>query len=190
MALPRASTKRSRILPEVFDDCSSVGRRQSPRDRAIIREVNETVFALNFLETGGIGCLSHVKKWGTPHCPLLARRAIEGYSLTCDDTAPGSLTVFRSSRVARPQDASKAPYLVSLLSSSARSYLDAHKQRMLRAVSEVAYMETRLGLAGRCVDPVFQPSRRHYLVKAGSVGFVEEAVEQGGPFVLAKKAGA
>ena len=50
---------------------------------------------------------------------------------------------------------------------------------MLRPVSEVADMETRLRPAGRYVDPVFQHSRRHYvgfvrdLVKAGSVEFVE-----------------
>ena len=56
---------------------------------------------------------------------LLASRAIGGCSLTSDDPAPGSLTLFQSSRVARPLDASKAPYLVSLLSGSARSYLDA-----------------------------------------------------------------
>ena len=55
VALPCASAKRSRLFPEVFDDCSSVGLRLSPRDRAIIREVNETVFALNMLETGCIG---------------------------------------------------------------------------------------------------------------------------------------
>ena len=42
-------------------------------------------------------------------------------------------------------------------------------------------MEAWLGLASRCVDPIFQHSRRHYvgfigdLVKAGSVGFVETA---------------
>ena len=36
-----------------FDDCSYAGRRLSPRDRAIIRELNETVFADNFLETRG-----------------------------------------------------------------------------------------------------------------------------------------
>ena len=54
---------------------------------------------------------------------------------------------------------------MSLLSSSARSYLEAYK-RMLRLVSEVAHMENRLGLAGRNVVPVFQHSRRHY------VGFV------------------
>ena len=64
-------------------------------------------------------------------------RAIGSYSLTYDDPAPGSLTVFQSSRVARPQDASKAPYLGSLLSSSARSYLDAYEQRVLRLVSEL-----------------------------------------------------
>ena len=46
----------------------------------------------------------------------------------------------------------------------------------------------RLGPAGRNVDPVFQHSRRHHvgfvrdLVKAGSVGFVEAAVEHVGLF--------
>ena len=54
---------------------------------------------------------------------LLASRAIGGYSLTSDDSAPGSLTVFQSSRVAPPQDASEALYFVSLLSSSARLFL-------------------------------------------------------------------
>ena len=62
-----------------------------------------------------------------------------------DDPAPGSLTVFQSSRVARPQDASKALHLVSLLSASARSDLDAHKQRMLRPVPEVADKENLVG---------------------------------------------
>ena len=53
---------------------------------------------------------------------------------------------------------------------------------MLRAVSEVADVETRLGPAGRYVGPVFQHRRPHYvgfisdLVKAGSVGLVETAV--------------
>ena len=78
-----------------------------------------------------------------------ASRAIGGYSLTSDDPAPGSLTVFKSSRGARPQDASTAPYLVSLLSCSARSYLDAYKQRVLRPVSEVVDMETRAGRSSR-----------------------------------------
>ena len=36
----------------VFDDCSSVRRGLSPREKAIFREVIETVFSLNFLETG------------------------------------------------------------------------------------------------------------------------------------------
>ena len=49
---------------------------------------------------------------------------------------------------------------------------------LLRTVSEVADMETRLGPAGRYVDPFSQHSRRHYvgfvrdLVEAGSVGCV------------------
>ena len=57
-------------------------------------------------------------------------------------------------------------------------------------------METRLGPAGRYVDPVFQHSWRHDvgfvrdLVKVGSVGFVEDAVEHVGLFFVAKKAGA
>ena len=57
-------------------------------------------------------------------------------------------------------------------------------------------METRLGPAGRYVDPVFQHSRRHYvgfirdLVKAGLVGFVQDAVEHVGLFIVAEKAGA
>ena len=53
------------------------------------------------------------------------------------------------------QDASKASYFGSMLSSSARSYLVACKQRTLRPVSEVADIETRL------VHPVFQHRHRH-----------------------------
>ena len=44
---------------------------------------------------------------------LLGSRAIGDYSRTSDDPAPGSPTVFQLSRVARPQDAPKAPNLVS-----------------------------------------------------------------------------
>ena len=51
--------------------------------------------------------------------------------MTSDDPAPGSLAVLQSSRVARPQDASKAICLGSLLSSSVRSVLDAFQQRAL-----------------------------------------------------------
>ena len=179
-----ASAKRSRLLPEVFDDCSYGGRRLSPRDRAIIREVNETVFAVNFLETGNTVDSESCEKVGysmlfndrtSPSLHrlhsvisdfrppsgtesgeaslrrLLASRGVRGYALT----------VFQSSRVARPQDASKASNLESLLISSARSYLDAFLQRMLRPFSDVADMEARLGRAGRYVDPVFQHNRRH-----------------------------
>ena len=56
VALFCASAKRSQLLPEVFDDCSLVRRWLSPRDRAIIRELNECVFADNFVETDGISC--------------------------------------------------------------------------------------------------------------------------------------
>ena len=84
---------------------------------------------------------------------------------------------------------------VSLLSSSARSYLDTNKQRMLRPVSEVADTETRLGPAVWYVDLLFQHSRRHSvgvvrdLVKAGSVGFVGTAVEHIGLFLLPRRLG-
>ena len=50
---------------------------------------------------------------------LLACRATGGYAMSSDDPSPGSPTVFQSSRLARPQDASKALDLVSLLSISA-----------------------------------------------------------------------
>ena len=52
MAQPCASAKRSRLLPDIFDDCSYVGRGLSLRDNAIFRNMNKSVFALNFLETG------------------------------------------------------------------------------------------------------------------------------------------
>ena len=94
----------------------------------------------------------------------LASRATGSYSLTSDDPS-GIANRVPVSRVARPQDASKALYLVSLLSSSARSYLDTYEQRTFRPVAEVADMETRLGPVV-FVDPVFQHSRCHY------VGFV------------------
>ena len=54
--------------------------------------------------------------------------------------APGSLTVFQSSRGARPQDASEARNRVS----SARCYFDMDKQVMLRPDSGVADIEARL----------------------------------------------
>ena len=56
-------------------------------------------------------------------------------------------------------------------------------------------MDNGLGPAGRHVDPAFQHSWRQCagfvrdLVKAGSVGFVEDAVEHVGLFFGAKKAG-
>ena len=100
--------------------------------------------------------------------------------MTSVDATPGSLTVFQSSRLARPQDASKAPNLV-IAEQLARSHFD---------------VQTWLELANRYVDPVFQHSWRHYvgfirnLVKDGSVRFVEDAVEHVGLFFVAKEAGA
>ena len=53
MALPRASARRSWLFPECVRRLLVCWLQA--RDRAIIREVNDNVFALNFLETGGIG---------------------------------------------------------------------------------------------------------------------------------------
>ena len=135
------------------DDFSCVRRRLSPRYRAIIMELNESVFALNFLETGGLGLSEPCEKveYSTLSTDLaspalhrlhsvisdfrplsvtesgerqlfgdcLPSHTIGGYSMTSDDPDPGSLTAFQSSRAARPQDASKARNIVSLLRSSA-----------------------------------------------------------------------
>ena len=54
-------------------------------------------------------------------------------------------------------------------------------------------METCSGPAGRYVDPVFEHSRRHSvgfvreLLKAGFVGFIEDAVEHVSLFFVAKE---
>ena len=64
MTLPGASAKRSRLFLDVFDDCSRAGFKLSLRERAIIREMNETIFAVNFLETGGVGCSESCEEVG------------------------------------------------------------------------------------------------------------------------------
>ena len=79
VALSRAAARRARLLPEVFDDCSCVGRKRSPQVRAIIRELNETILAANFLKSGGVACAGP--------CPEVA------YSILRVD--PGSTTLHR-----------------------------------------------------------------------------------------------
>ena len=101
----------------------------SSRDGAIIWDMNENGFALNFLEAWSIGHSESGEQVGTPCCPDMASpafyrvhlvvsdfrpprvtesseaalrrlptsRAVGGYSLTSDDLALGSLTVFHSS---------------------------------------------------------------------------------------------
>ena len=81
--------------------------------------------------------------------------------------------------------------LGSQLSSPARCYLDAYKQRVLRPVSEVADMETLLGPAGRYVDPVVQHCRRHYVwLKLFPSGLLKMLLNMLVYFSLPKKAGA
>ena len=99
--------------------------------------------------------------------------------MTSDNLTLGCFTLFQSWRVVRPQDASKAHALLSLLSSSACPDLDTNQQLLLRLVAKVADMEARLGLTGRYVDRSFQHNRRPDvgsicdLENAGSVGFVK-----------------
>ena len=90
--------------------------------------------------------------------------------------------MFQSSRVARPQDASEALYLGSLLGSSGSSALscsDAYEQRVLRPVPEIADNPP----ASQCGFGL--RSGQSWLVE-----FVEEAVEHVGFFLVVKKAGA
>ena len=114
VALPCAFVKCSRL--EVCDDFSSVSRRLSPALRCLHFVISD--FRPASVTESGEAALRR----------LLASRAVGGYSLTSDDPALGSLTVFQSSRVARPQ--ATPPHLVSLLNSSARSPLDAYRQRV------------------------------------------------------------
>ena len=134
--LPGASAKRSRLFP-----------------RCDLHFTVSTLFSTPSVTESGEAALRR----------LLASRAIGGHSRTSDDPAPESLSASQSSRVARPQDASNVPNLVSLLSSWARSYLGTCGQRMLRPVSEVADIESRL------VVTLVQFSRRRH-----NVGFVRD----------------
>ena len=73
VALPCASAKRSRLLPEVFGDCSFVGCKLSPRMRTIIGEGIErdrffVAFEM-FWRLAALVVLSHVEKWRTLSCP-------------------------------------------------------------------------------------------------------------------------
>ena len=70
VALPCASAKRSRLFPEKFDDC----------EMAIIRAVNETVFAQNFLETGGTVDSESCEKVGVLHI-------VHGLGITCSSSS-------------------------------------------------------------------------------------------------------
>ena len=81
VALPCAPVKRSRLLPEVLDDCSALSRRLSSREKAIIREMTETVLALNFLETGGIVGIESREKVRVLH---MVRRL----GITCTSSSP------------------------------------------------------------------------------------------------------
>ena len=108
---------------------------------------------------------------------LLASRAMGGYALTSDDPAPGSPTRFQSSRVPRPQDASKAPCLGSLLRSSARSFLDAYSSvcfvvflRLLTSKPSCAWPVAMLILFSSTVGDTQRCFVRD-LIKAGSRRF-------------------
>ena len=65
VALPCASAKRTRLLPEVFDDCSYVGCGLSPLDRAIMREFERDDFFFEF--PGDWRYLSRPQDWHHLH---------------------------------------------------------------------------------------------------------------------------
>ena len=93
---------RSRLLHEVFGDCSYVRCRLSPRDRAIIRELNENIFALSFLETGGIGRSESCEKVGYSILSRgLASPALHRLHLVIFDFRPPGVT---ESGEAAPRD--------------------------------------------------------------------------------------
>ena len=103
-------------------------------------------------------------------------------TMTSDDPAPTSPSVFQSSRAALQQDATKSPELVPRLSRSARSH-------------EVAGVDTRLEPAGRNFDPILQHCTRHFvgfigdLEEASPVCFWENVVAQVDPLFVVKKTG-
>ena len=105
---------------------------------------------------------------------LLASRAIGGNSLTSDGLALGT-----------PRYAELFDH-VSLLSSSVCSYLDAYKQRMLRPVSGLLTWKNDWDRPVVTLILFSGTALRHFvgfvrdLVKAGSVWFVEAAVEHVG----------
>ena len=182
VALPCASARLFRLFPEVFGDCSYICRRLSPRDRAITRELSWVgdwrYWLFLVMRKGGVSHIVHspsiTSTSPSPLCDLWLqatkccwvrrgsssetarescyRRLFVVFWWSCS----GIADCVPSSRVARPQDASKAPHFVSLLSSSARSHLDSCMQRMLRPVSETADMETWLWPASRFIDPVLE----------------------------------
>ena len=93
VALPCASAKLSRNFPGVCDGCSSVSGGLSLRERAIIREVNETVFALNFFETGGIVGSESREKVGYSTLSIhLASLALHRLHSVISDFRPSSVT--------------------------------------------------------------------------------------------------
>ena len=102
MALPCASAKRSRVLPEVFDDCSRVGPRLSLRDRAFITEVNETVFCSKFLGDGQFCFSEACQKVGYSTLSTdLAPPALHGLHFVISDFIPPSVAESREAALQR-----------------------------------------------------------------------------------------
>ena len=169
------------------DDCSHVGRRLSPRDGSIIREMNESVFALNLLKTGGIGLSESCEQ-------------VE-YSILSTDLASPALrrlhfviSDFRPPSVAESGEVALRRLLASRAIGGYSLPSDDPAPGSLPGVPVIAScfadMETWLAPAKRYVDLVVPHSRLHYasvLVKACSVGFVESAAEHVGLFFVAKE---
>ena len=136
---------------------------QWQRGRAFLRDLNDAIFAIIFLEAGGnvpprATWFSIVQSYpGSGEAALqrlLASRSVGGYLVFTGDPASGSPTAYQSSRVARPDRAASSPLPVDLVSNSVHGYLDTYQQSMLRPSNEVEEL-ANFGPPRLCVDPVF-----------------------------------
>ena len=196
--LRRAGSKLHAVrgLPRL--ELSCLGAVSAPWSRAIIREMNECVFALNFMDgkfsdyTVSIDDLSYssmptclwriydavaslvppadLEKGEAALSRLLAGRATGLYLHADSGLSSGTLASYQRKRVAIPCSVRLAPNVGDICSDSARKYLE-EPQRMLQTKEMYDSIILNQGLANMYMDPVLSRSRRHY------VGFLRDLVK-------------
>ena len=165
VALPCASAKHSRLLPEVFDDCSSVCRRLSLRERAIIRDLSEIVFALDLLETGSIvGSVSCEKVVFSILFTDLASPALRRLHFVISDFGPPRVTESGEAALRRLLS-SRAIGRYSLTSDDpapgSLSVCQSSRAARLQDASKAFYLGSLLsGSVRSCLDAFSQRLRR------------------------------